>query len=460
MSGLPLCERPSKPKENRRRKQSQSTFTAKPAPHMKLINLIFLLFLGLLSCKSQEKTNKPYVAFIGAAIIDGQGGTPIENGTLLLQNGRIVAVGPKATVSIPESTTIHDVSGKTIIPGFINGHGHVGDVQGIEGGHYATETIIDNLATYARYGITTVVSLGGDKQEAVPLRAINDTTSTRRARLYIAGEVITGKTPEEALTVIDRNHALGVDFMKIRVDDNLGTTPRMTEGVYRAVIRRSHELGYKIATHMYYLDDAKKLLDAGSDLMAHSVRDQPVDDAFIQLIKEKKVGYCPTLTRELSAFVYGDTADFFSDPFFLREYDLATIQPLFNPTRQKQIRDSKSAIIYKRQLPIAMTNLKILADAGVPIIFGTDSGIPTRFMGYFEHLEMEMMAQSGLTPMRIIVSATRNAAEYLGLKDLGTLSPGYWGDFIVLDADPLVDIRNVRKIAGVFIGGEKLVKKK
>jgi imidazolonepropionase-like amidohydrolase len=81
-------------------------------------------------------------------------------------------------------------------------------------------------------------------------------------------------------------------------------------------------------------------------------------------------------------------------------------------------------------------------------------------MGYFEHLEMEMMAQSGLTPMRIIVSATRNAAEYLGLKDLGTLSPGYWGDFIVLDADPLVDIRNVRKIAGVFIGGEKLVKKK
>lgn len=369
-------------------------------------------------------------------------------------------MGAEKDVKIPTNTTIRDVSGKTIIPGLINGHGHVGDVQGIEGGHYSTETIIDNLATYARYGVTTVVSLGGDRGEAVPLRAIHDSTTTQRARFYIAGEVITGKTPEEALTVIDRNHTMGVDFMKIRVDDNLGTAPKMTEEVYRAVIKRSHELGYKIATHMYYLDDGKKLLDTGSDLMAHSVRDMPVDETFIRLIKEKKVGYCPTLTRELSAFVYGDTADFFSDPFFLREYDPATIQPLLDPARQKQVATSKSAITYQQQLPVAMANLKILADAGVPIIFGTDSGIPTRFMGYFEHLEMEMMAEAGLIPMQIIVSATKNAAEYLGLTDVGTLTPGHWADFIVLDADPLADIRNVRKMAGVFIGGKEVPKKK
>ena len=124
---------------------------------------------------------------------------------------------------------------------------------------------------------------------------------------------------------------MGVDFMKIRVDDNLGTSPKMIEEVYRAVIKRSHELGYKIATHMYYLDDAKKLLDAGTDMLAHSVRDLPVDAAFIKLIKDKKVPYCPTFTRELSTYVYGDTAAFFSDPFFLREYDRAVFQPLLDP---------------------------------------------------------------------------------------------------------------------------------
>jgi imidazolonepropionase-like amidohydrolase len=217
----------------------------------------------------------------------------------------------------------------------------------------------------------------------------------------------------------------------------------MSEEVYRAVIRRSHELGYKIATHMYYLEDAKKLLDAGSDFIAHSVRDLPVDEAFIQLIKQKNVGYCPTLTREVSTFVYGETPGFFNDPFFTREY-------------KSQVRSNRNAQIYRQQLPLAMTNLKTLSDTRVPIVFGTDSGVPTRFMGYFEHMEMQMMAEAGLTPMQIIVSATRDAAKYLGLSGLGTLSDGHWADFLVLDADPLQDIRNLRRIAAVHIGGVPL----
>jgi imidazolonepropionase-like amidohydrolase len=300
--------------------------------------------------------------------------------------------------------------------------------------------------------------LGGNQAEAESIRAVNDTSVTQHARLFIAGEVITGETPDEAVTVIERNHQMGVDFMKIRVDDNLGTAKKMSEEVYRAVISRSHELGYKIATHMYYLEDARKLLEAGSDMLAHSVRDQPVDEAFIKLLKEKNVGYCPTLTRELVSFVYEDTADFLSDPFFLREYDSVTIQPLKDPARQQRVRESKSAQTYKKQLPTAKANLKTLCDQGIPIVFGTDSGIPTRFMGYFEHLEMAMMEDAGLTPMQIIVSATKNPAQYLGLKDLGTLSRGHWADFIVLDADPLADIKNVRSINSVFIGGEEVVR--
>ncbi len=423
---------------------------------MKLLSRIsFFLLLGLIALTTPS-TAQSQTAFVGATIIDGNGGTPIEDGILLIQNGRVTAVGTRAQVPIPEKATVRDVNGKTIMPGIINAHGHVGDTKGIEGGHYSAENIIDNLAIYARYGITTVVSLGGDQREAVPLRAVRDTAATQRARLFIAGAVITGKTPAEAVAGVDQNDRMGVDFMKIRVDDNLGTTPKMSEEVYRAVIRRSHELGYKIATHMYSLDDAKKLLAAGSDLLAHSVRDQPVDAEFIELIKQKKVGYCPTLTRELSAYVYGDTAAFFTDPFFTKEYDRATIQPLLDPDRQAKIRDSRSASIYQRQLPTAMANLKKLTDQGVPIVFGTDSGIPTRFMGYFEHLEMEMMAEAGLTPMQIIVSATKNAAEYLALPDLGTLTPRHHADFLILNADPLADIRNVRQIDGVFIGGKEL----
>lgn len=415
--------------------------------------LFSILFLFVLSCTTREPLGREFIAFTGGTIIDGSGDEPIQDGVLLTRNGIITAVGTKEKIDIPVGTTIHDVSGKTIIPGLINGHGHVGDVKGIEGGHYSTENLIDNLSIYARYGITTVVSLGGDKEESVPLRAVNETLPSDRARLFIAGAVISGNTPEEAVEMVNQNHEMGVDFMKIRVDDNLGTSSKMSEEVYRAVIERSHELGYKIATHMYSLEDAKKLLEAGSDLIAHSIRDLPVDEDFISLIKERQVSYCPTLTRELSTFVYGDTAAFFSDPFFQKEYDETTVQPLLDPERQARVRESQSAQTYKEQLPTAYANLKILSDQGVPIVFGTDSGVPTRFIGYFEHLEMDMMAEAGLTPMQIIVSVTKNPAEYLGLENLGLLAPGYIADLIILDADPLTDIRNIRKIAAVYMGG-------
>lgn len=424
---------------------------------MNIIKLLPLFLLLIIACKNTEQNDQPVTALTGGTIIDGNGGTPVTNGVLLIQNGRVIAIGTKENVTIPGNATINDISGKYIIPGIINAHGHVGDAKnGMEGGNYSRENVIDNLSIYARYGVTTVVSLGLDQQEAVPLRAVNDTTPPQRARLFIAGEVITGNTPEEALKIIDKNHNMGVDFMKIRVDDNLGNSPKMPEEVYRAVIDRSHALGYKIATHMYYLEDARKLLDAGTDMLAHSVRDQPVDNAFIQLLREKQVCYCPTLTRELSTYVYGDTAAFFSDPFFFKEYDSATIQPLKDPTRQLQVRNSQAAKVYKQQLPVAKANLKTLHDNGIPIVFGTDSGIPTRFMGYFEHLEMKMMADAGLTPMQIIVSATKNAAACMGLKDLGVLAPGNHADFLILDADPLQNIENARKINAVFIGGVQI----
>jgi imidazolonepropionase-like amidohydrolase len=419
---------------------------------MKLQSFLLIAIVVVMGCKEREQSVKRVTAFTGATLIDGSGSTPISGGVLLVADGRVLAIGSKESVDIPADAAVIDVAGKFIVPGIINTHGHVGETKGIEGGHYSAKNVEDNLKIYARYGVTTVISLGGDKKEAVPFRAINDTT-TGRARLFIAGEVITGTTPEEAVAAVERNHAMGVDVMKIRIDDNLGTATKMTERVYQAVIKRSHELGYKIASHMYYLDDAQKLLDAGTDMMAHSVRDKPVDEKFIMQMKEKQIPYCATLTRELSTFVYGDTAEFFSDPFFLREYDNATVLPLLDPARQSQMAASTSAKTYKQQLPVAMENLKVLFDRGVPVVFGTDSGVPTRFMGYFEHVEMKMMADAGLTPMEIIVSATRDAAKYMGLKGLGTLSPGNYADFIVLDSDPIQNILNMREISGVYING-------
>src|SRR5690606_15794331 len=138
---------------------------------MNIFRLMPALVFVLLSCQNKDSADSSYTAFTGASIIDGSGSDPIQNGLLLLQHGRVVAIGKADEVEIPEGAVVWDVSGKTIMPGIINGHGHVGDVKGIEGGHYSTENLMDNLSLYAAYGVTTVVSLGGDQKEAVPLRA-------------------------------------------------------------------------------------------------------------------------------------------------------------------------------------------------------------------------------------------------------------------------------------------------
>lgn len=406
--------------------------------------------------KRATKTSENIKVFVGVRIIDGTGKSSIEDGILIIRAGRISQVGMQSNIEIPEGAEIIDLKSMTLMPGIINTHGHVGNTLGLESGHYSEENILDHLNLYARYGVTTVVSLGGDGKEAAILRDQQDTTTLDRARIYIAGAVVTGDSPEEAINVVNDNVALGVDIIKIRVDDNLGTTEKMSEEIYGSVIAKAHELGLPLASHLYYLEDAKSLLQAGSDLIAHSVRDQLVDSALIALFKAKNVCYCPTLTREVSTFVYEDTPEFFDDPFFLREADPQVIEQLKDPERQQRVKESQSAQTYKLALETAKQNLKILADAGIQIAFGTDSGPPARFQGYFEHLEMELMAEAGLNPMQIIVSATGDAANCMGFKDLGTLEVGKWADFIVLKKNPLDDIKNSRSIESVWIAGNRI----
>ena len=418
-----------------------------------------IVVLGLLasSCTKQDVAIPDgSKAFLGATLFDGTGADPTQNSLIVVRNGRIEYVGTADGIDISASTELIDVSGMTILPGFINTHGHINGVLGLEDGHYNKNNLERQLRLYARYGITTVNSLGGDGEEAVALRNAEDDT-LQRARIKVAGTIVTGDTIEKVQSTVDENANLGVNFIKIRVDDNLGTTKKMLPNIYQAVIDQAHKQNLKVASHLFYLDDAKSLLNAGTDFVAHSIRDVEADTEVIELMKEKSVCYCPTLTREISTFVYESEPDFFSDPFFLKDADPKVLEQLKDPKRMQAIRESPASSGYKKALSIAMPNLKKIADGGATIAFGTDTGPAGRFQGYFEHMELNMMAEAGLSPRQIIMSATGDAAECLGYKQIGTLESNKWADFIVLRENPLDDIKNMRSIDSVWIAGNQVL---
>ena len=384
-------------------------------------------------------------AFTGATLIDGTDRAPVPNATIVVRGGKVVAAGPAGAVSIPAGAERVSLVGKTVIPGLINAHGHVNGPE--------------DLRTYAAYGITTVYSLGGEPASVFEARARQDGPSLDRSRVFVAGPVLTPTTPDEARTQVAGVAAQKVDMVKIRVDDNLGTTQKMTPEVYRAVIDEAHKRGLRVAAHLFYLADAKSLLASGADLVAHSVRDTDVDAELIAALKSRGVCVSPTLMREVSTFVYESTPAFFSDPFFLAHANAEWVSTLKQPARQEAMRTSQSAQRYKAALEVAKRNVKKLSDAGVPIAMGTDTGPTGRFQGYFELMEIEMMVQAGLTPRQALASATRDAARCMKLdRELGTLEAGKRADFVVLDASPLTDIANIRRIASVWISGNQIAR--
>jgi imidazolonepropionase-like amidohydrolase len=406
-----------------------------------------------IACSSNESDT---VVYTGATLIDGTGATPIADAVLVVENGRVAAVGTAEDVPIPRGATEVDLSGQYIMPGLIDAHVHVGDTRGLESGHYSEENVLDQLHRLARYGVTTVVSLGDDQEAGISVRDTQEDPTLDRARLFVAGAVVTGDTPEEAVAIAEANAAMGVDFIKFRVDDNLGTVEKMRPEVYRAVIARADELGLPVAAHVYYLDDTKLLLRAGIDFVGHSVRDLPVDSELIELLRESDACYCATLMREVSTYVYESEPDFFSDPFFLAEVDSSIVAELLDSTRQAAVRNSRAAQQYKAALEVAKRNLGLLSQGGVRIAMGTDAGPPGRFHGYFDHLELKLMSDAGMSNSDIIRASTGEAAACMELDNIGTLESGNWADFLVLDADPLVDIENTRTIEQVYIAGNRV----
>jgi imidazolonepropionase-like amidohydrolase len=311
---------------------------------------------------------------------------------------------------------------------------------------------------YASYGVTTAVSLGQttteEQAEVIKLRDEQDRTPQDRARVYTSGPSIRNqKTTDEVRQTVNRYADQKVDRIKTHVANN------MTPEVYAALIDQAHARNLRAAAHIFYLKEAEMMLERGVDVIAHSVRDQDVTPAFIAEMKKRNVGYIPTLTRDLSLVVYETTPAFFKDPFFLRGMSVygEQVKVLSTPAAQQEMRDNPQTKVIKQALAQGTRNVKLLSDAGVTIALGTDSGTDEgRWQGYFEQVELEMMAKAGMTPMQVIVASTSAAARVSGLDHVGTIAPGKAADLLVLDASPLQDILNTRKIHSVWIAGQRM----
>ena len=424
---------------------------------MTIKKTLLVWFTFALVCVNPVLANEGTIAFVGGTIIDGTDAEPLPDSVLVVTDGRVRSVGPRAAVSIPEGADVIDVSGKYLMPGMINAHGHVGATVGLDAnGEYSTENLMRQLGLYARYGITTVNSLGGDEAAGFALRNEQYRSSLQRARLFVAGSVIAGADEQVIRDQVNRNADMGANFIKTRIDDNLGATQKMSRPLFDALVEQAHMRRLPVAVHLFYLDDAKYMLEVGADLIAHSIRDLPVDREFIATVAEQGVCYIPTLTREVSTFVYEDVPEFFSDPYFLKEADPQVMAQLQTPERMSRMANSRAAQAYKAGLEVALANVGALHAADIPIAMGTDTGPPARFQGYFEHMELQLMADAGMSPLDVIRSATGVAADCIGMSDIGTLEPGRWADFSILTANPAVDIANTKTIETVYIAGNRV----
>ncbi len=434
-------------------------------------NFAGLILLSALSLSGEVKVLRNFT------LIDGTGKSPAASSAMIIDNGRITWVGPVAQLKVPASAVVTDLTGKFVMPGIINLHGHLGNTVGLvqDSNLYTKESVEHDLKTYASYGVTTVLSLGIDKDLIFDIRDRQRAGRPSETRVYTAGLGLVYKggfggglslpgvpTPiigavSEVDPAVAQQARKKADFLKFWTDDNYGAVKRMPYDISKAIIETGHKYGLRVIAHVFYLEDAQHLVDQGIDALAHSIRDKPVDSALIASMKRHNTWLAaPTLSREDALFAYLKTPAFASDPFFTRGVSPDVLKTITSPEFQKKAAADPNISHYPETLKIGMKNLKALADAGVRYGMGTDTGVPGRFQGFFEHVELELMVQAGLTPMQAIVAATGSGAEFLKAKDLGTLEPSKWADLIVLGKNPVTDIKNTRTIEAVFLAGNKV----
>lgn len=403
-------------------------------------------------------------------LIDGTGAPPVAGAALVIDNGRVSWTGPLD--KLPVTSGALDLTGKYVIPGLIDAHVHLGLVHGLKQDvHFYTEDLVrQQLGTYAAYGVTTVLVLGTDPDLVFKIRAAQRQGSTAETRIFTAGQGLVYKgsyggvpglngrvaTPAQARAAVDEQVAKGVDVIKFWVDDEFGSIPsRMPAEISAVIIEAAHRHHLRAIAHVFYLDDARVLVKQGVDALAHSVRDQPVDQAFIDSMKQHQTWQlAATLSREAS-FTYS-TLPFLKDPFFTRALAPATAETLSSRPYAQERAAAPNFSRYPAVLQTAIHNTQREAAQGVLLGMGTDSGPSARFPGYFAHWELELMVKAGMTPLQVLTAATGNNARFLGATELGTLQVGKRADLVVLDHDPLADIRNTHSIHSVYIGGQSV----
>jgi imidazolonepropionase-like amidohydrolase len=393
-----------------------------------------------------------------ATVIDGTGSPPQPNVTIVIEHGRIVDITPTARTVIlaPAGTTIVDLTGKFVVPGIINGHGHVGppprDPQ---------------LRQYALYGVTTTTSMYFDQDDVQQFKLRQKAGDLRGARIltvmyrFMSEPFKPGseaKTPDEARAKVDEIVDKGADFVKVWIDAQGGRHPKLTPEFTAAVMDQARKHGKITMAHIVELADARRMVDQGVDILVHNVRDQEIPDDFIAALKQRNVSVISTLAREEAMFVFGDSPGFTDNPFFQKGLTPERLALLKTKTRDEQANDPARPR-WLRMFDTDKKNLKKLADSGIRIGFGTDSGgaLDRYFIqGFFEHRQMELMRDAGLTPMQIIQSFSKNNSELLGIdREFGALAKGKAADLLVLAKNPLDDITHIRTMEAVYLGGRK-----
>ena len=441
--------------------------------------IIAVMLLSLMAGCSSEASRDgsappegPNIAFFsGGRLIPGDGREPIEAATLVVENGKITEIGGKGEVRPPKGAARAELDGQTIMPALINLNAHPGLVNGPTFGpqNYKRESVLNDLNRYAYYGVAAVVSMGSDPGDiAFQIRDEQHQGKVGGARLFTAGRGITAKggwptsiqkdipievsTEAEARQAVAEQAAKKVDFIRIWMD----AAPKLKPELYRAIIDEAHKNNLRVVASAADLADAKDLVKAGIDGLLNSIRDREVDNELIAAMKEANVFYVPSLTSLEARFVYADKPSWLGEQAMREVYPAQLSAYLADTVVVNKFKRNPELPQLRQQYSIAAKNLKKLADAGVKIGFGTNSGAPDTYPGYFEHRELQLMVAAGMSPMDAIKAATSVSAEILGIDDLGTIEVGKTGDLLALSRNPLDEIRNSREIALMFKGGSQV----